>query len=157
MALITITQGGSDIPDGVYPVILVELRPDTLTPNTGPNAGQEVSVLKWKVAVDEGEYEGTELDVTSSIATGPRSKLYSFVTALQGGKTPAIGDEFDAPDLVGRRALATIRRDDTGWPRVVSLGAMPTTLGSRKPAAVAERQPVAAGVSANDTVDDIPF
>ncbi len=129
MPFITVTQGGPDIPDGVYPVTLVEIKgPKTVTAQRGPKAGQDIELLDWVFAVDEGPYENTEIESSTSTASGPKSKMYSYLTALFGGKAPAVGQSFEASDLAGRRALATIRRDDAGWPRIENLGAMPASM-----------------------------
>jgi hypothetical protein len=135
--LITVKQGGSEIPPGVYPVTLVTIEgPKTIVPNAGPNAGKEVEILSWNFAVDEGEWEGEEIEATTSTSSGPRSKLYGFLTALFSGKPPSTGDSFEAKDLCGRRALATIDRSESGWPRIANLGAMPASmLGARVAAA----------------------
>jgi hypothetical protein len=58
--------------------------------------------------------------------------MFAFLTALLGGKPPAVGQTFEAADLCGRRALATISRSDSGWPRVENLGAMPASMLSTR-------------------------
>jgi hypothetical protein len=136
---ITITKGGptQDIDDGVYPVVLIDIKgPKTVTAQRGPNAGQEVELLDWEFAVDEGEMEGFEISVSSSTASGPRSKTYAFLTALFGGKTPPVGTQLQKDQIVGRRALATIQHNDGGWPVIANLGAMPVTapMGLQAPA-----------------------
>lgn len=129
MPLITVNQGGPDIEAGVYTVILTGIDgPKTIIPQSGVNAGKEVSIFDWTFAVDEGEYEGTEIQATTSVSSGPRSKMYAFLTALLDGKAPAVGASFEATDLVGRRALATISRSESGWPRVENLGALPKAM-----------------------------
>jgi hypothetical protein len=155
MPLITI-KSGADIPDGVYPVILAGIEgPKTITPQQGPNAGQEVEILSWKFVVLDGKYKDTEIEATSSTASGPRSKLYGFLTALFNGTPPQIGANFEASDLTGRMALATIQRSESGWPRIVNLGAVPAGMLGKQVAAAtgapvsgpaAESVPAPAGV-----------
>ncbi len=180
MPFITVTQGGPDIPDGVYPVTLVEIKgPKTVTAQRGPKAGQDIDLLDWVFAIDEGEYAETTIESSTSTASGPKSKMYSYLTALFGGKAPAVGASFEATDLCGRRALATIRRDDTGWPRIENLGAMPASMLSAglaratgaplnglpvgTPRAVpngrpkAGAQPLRQAVAAAAPKDDLPF
>lgn len=124
---IEVTQGGSNVPDGVYPVTLTQISdPKTVTAQRGPKAGQEIQLLDWTFAIDEGELEGAELQTSTSLASGPKSKMFGYLTALLGGKAPAIGSSFEKSALIGRRALATVRADDNGWPRIENLGAMPT-------------------------------
>lgn len=140
MPTITVTQGGPDIEPGAYNVYLEKLEgPKRITARQGPNAGQDVDVYDWLFIVEGSTYDGTEIQASSSTASGPRSKMYAWLTALFEGKPPQVGTSFDTNDLVGLRAIATIAKDESGWPRIVSLGAMPTA----KPAAA----PVAAGAA----------
>ena len=133
MPFMTVSSGGPDIDDGVYPVTLTAIEgPKTITPQNGPNAGQDVDIFEWAFVVDEGDYENTEIQATTSTASGPRSKMFAFLTALMGGKAPQVGTSFEVTDLVGRRALATIRRSDSGWPRIENLGALPAQMQQRQ-------------------------
>lgn len=133
MPFITVNQSGPDIEDGVYPVILVDIKgPKTVMAQRGPKAGQEIDLLDWEFAVDDGAREGTVISSSTSTASGPRSKMFAYITALSNGVAPAIGANFEKQDLVGRRALATIRKDDTGWPRIENLGAMPVSMQQQK-------------------------
>lgn len=144
MPFITVSQGGVDIPDGVYPVTLVEIKgPKTVTAQRGPKAGQDIDLLDWVFAVDEGDHDGTQIEASTSTASGPKSKMYSYLTALYGGIAPQVGASFEVTDLAGRRALATIRKDDNGWPRIENLGAMPAAM-QQKAFAKATGAPVAA-------------
>lgn len=124
---ITIGQGGPNIPDGVYPVALTKIEgPKTITAKRGPTAGQSSDIYDWTFVVMAGEYQDTEIDATTSTNSGPRSKLFAWITALLGGQPPVVGQTFQLTDLTGRMAFATIQRDESGWPRITSLGAMPT-------------------------------
>jgi len=155
MPLITVKQGGTDIEPGVYPVTLLGIEgPKTIIPKTGPNAGEETEIFAWSFAIDEGDLDGTEVDATTSTNAGPRSKAYAFLTALLGGKAPAAGQSFELADLAGRRALATITRSESGWPRIENLGAMPKTMAQARPQATAT--PLRAQVAAQPTAD-LPF
>lgn len=157
MALITVNQGGPDIPPGVYQVILTAIDgPKTIVPNSGPNAGQEVEIFDWRFAIDDGELDGTEVSATTSTNSGPRSKMYAFLTALLGGRPPQVGQAFEESDLVGRVALATISKTESGWPRIENLGAMPASMKpAAKPAAPAKR--VVAPTTGAGSGDDLPF
>ena len=144
---VTVSSGGPDIPDGVFSVTLTAIEgPKTITPQNGPNAGQDVDIFEWAFVVDEGDYENTEIQATTSTASGPRSKMFAFLTALMGGRAPQVGTSFEVTDLVGRRALATIRRSDSGWPRIENLGALPAQMQQRQAQAETPQQqaPVAA-------------
>lgn len=129
MPLIDIKAGGPDVPDGAYSVTLVDITgPKTIVAQKGPNAGEEFQIFEWLFAIDDGPYENTELPESSSTASGPKSKLYGWVTALLNGVPPAVGAKFEASDLKGRRAIATIRRENPGdWPKITNLGAMPVS------------------------------
>jgi hypothetical protein len=108
-AFITINKGGptDDIEDGVYPVVLTAISdPKTVTATRGPNAGKDVDLIDWDFAVDEGQAEGYEITATTSTASGPKSKMYAYLTALFGGKAPPVGTQLQKEHLVGRR-----------WPR----------------------------------------
>ena len=139
MPFITVNQGGIDLPDGVYPVILTDISdPKTVTAQRGPKAGQEIDLLDWTFAVDApgNTYDGTVISSSTSTASGPRSKMFSYLTALFHGVAPAIGSGFEKAELVGRTALATVHKDDNGWPRIENLGAIPAAM-VRQPAAKA--------------------
>jgi hypothetical protein len=138
---VTITKGGptDDIDDGVYPVILTAISdPKTVTATRGPNAGKDVDLIDWGFAVDEGDAEGYEITATTSTASGPKSKMFAFLTALFGGKAPPVGTQLQKDQIIGRRALATIAHNDGGWPVIANLGAIPNTM----PLPQAQRQPV---------------
>lgn len=173
MPFIEVTQSGPDIPDGPYTVTLVDIvGPKTVTAQRGPKAGQDIQLLDWKFAVDDGAHNGVVIEASTSTASGPRSKMYGFLTALFGGVAPAIGTGFEKPELIGRRALATIRKDDTGWPRIENLSALPPALlqkgfaqatgapaspnGSPAPAAAAS-EPARETVAAGAAKDNLPF
>lgn len=165
---ITVGGGGPDIPDGVYPLTLVEIKePKTVTAKHGPKTGQDVDLIDWIFTIDEGPYEGTTLETATTTASGPKSKMYGYLTALLGGLAPAIGTTFERVQLHGRRVLGTVQKDpDNGWPRIVSLGAMPASMlqaGFAKTAglpATPGTQPLRETVAVGATPaadDDLPF
>ena len=146
MALITVKpgrrEGAFDGPDDVYPVVLVGISgPRTIIAQHGARAGQEMDLLDWTFSVLDGPCEGQLIDGSTSTASGPSSRMYEYLTALLGGKAPAIGSGFEVDDLVGRVALATISRDQKGWPRIENLGALPASM---RPARQAEPEPAPA-------------
>lgn len=164
MAFIEVKAGGPEIEDGVYPVMLTKIEgPKTVTAQRGPKAGQEIDLLDWTFAVDAPgtPQDGTEIQASTSTASGPKSKMYGWLTALFGGRPPATGSKFEVVDLVGRAALATIRKDDSGWPRLENLGAMPAAmLGQRGAAATVAGSPVMAvpaTAAAMSAGTDLPF
>ena len=121
---ITITKGAqSDIEPGVYEVTLVEIsEPRTIFPQTGPNAGKEVTLRDWTFALDDGS--GT-VTGSASTASGPKSKTYAWLTALLGGTPPEVGKTYPRSQLIGRGALVTVSVDEAGWPRIANLSALP--------------------------------
>jgi hypothetical protein len=128
---ITIKAGGPDIPNGTYPVILTAIKgPKTVTAQRGPKAGQDIDLLDWVFAIDApgNQYDTLEVEATTSTASGPRSKMYGYLTALFNGVAPAVGTNLSRDQLVGRRALATIQKDEEGWLRITNLGALPVSM-----------------------------
>jgi len=127
VAFVTVSSGGtSDVEEGVYAVRLVSISdPKTVTAQRGPKAGQDIQLLDWTFAIVSGSNKDKELVTSTSTASGPKSKMYAFLTALEGGRPPAVGKSFEKTDLIGRMALATVGLDDGGWPRITNLGAIP--------------------------------
>lgn len=174
-AFITVKAGGPDIPDGVYPVILTAINgPKTVTAQRGPKAGQDIDLLDWVFAIDApgNQYDGLEVEVSTSTASGPRSKMYGFLTALYNGVAPAVNTSFTRDELIGRAALATLAKDEAGWIRVTNLGALPIAMQQQRFAqatgapvraagAPAPAAPVAGplreAVAAGAKSDDLPF
>lgn len=151
MPLFEVKGGGPNLPDGVYPVILTDITgPKTVTANRGVNAGQEVSLFDWTFAVDQPGHplDGTPIDGSTSTSSGPRSKMFAWLTALLNGAAPSVGTSFEKEQLVGRRALATIQKDGDGWPRLVNLGAMPVGMQQASFAAATGAPAAAAPVAA---------
>lgn len=152
MPTITVGSGAPAIEPGTYPVTLVGIEPKTIIPKTGDNAGQEVEIFEWSFAIDEGELENEIIKVSSSKNCGPKSKMFSFLTALLGGRPPEAGASFETEQLLGRQALAQITANDAGWPQITALLSLPTRRATQTPAPqAAPRQayqqpaPVAAG------------
>ena len=85
--------------------------------------------------------------------------MYAYLTALFNGVAPAIGSKFEKTDLNGRRALATIKKDEAGWLRIENLGAMPASMLSAR-VAQATGAPTVAGspvLAVPAATDDLPF
>lgn len=167
---ITVSAGGptaeNDLPDGVYPVILTALSdPKTVTARRGPKAGQDIDLIDWTFAVDSPGHplDGRELNESTSTASGPRSKMYAYLTALFGGTPPPAGTKLTKEHLLGRRALATVTHDEGGWLRIGNLGALPPQMAPAPAgvAPVAAPAPVPAAVAATAAAvpqsDNLPF
>jgi hypothetical protein len=144
---ITISAGAPalDIEPGAYEATLTAIsEPRTITPQSGPNAGQEVDILDWTFALDGGE----EIRGTTSLSSGPKSKLYAWMTALLGGKPPAVGDTLEwkgdhvtlgGVQLDGRVVNVTIAVNEGGWPKITALSAIPAKRS--RPVAAADGNP----------------
>lgn len=166
-AFITVRAGGVDIEDGAYPVQLVAISdPRTVTAQRGVNAGKDIDLIDWTWTIDQpgSPSDGLQITASTSTASGPKSKMYAWLTALLGGKAPTVNQTFQKTDLIGRLAVATIRKDDDGWPRIENLSAMPVAMAQQtfarqtgapiaQPTAGQAPQPVAA-TAGND---DLPF
>jgi hypothetical protein len=129
---ITITAGAPqmDIAPGTYEATLISIsEPRVILPQSGPNAGKEVSLRDWTFALEDG----TEINGSASVASGPKSKTYAWLTALLGGTPPVLGQSYPKSQLIGREALITIAIDEGGWPKITNLSARPKA----RPAAVA--------------------
>lgn len=156
MPLITVKPSGpppeKDVEDGSYVVILTELKgPKRIYPdNAGPDG---TDIFEWTFAIDDEE-GNREIQDNSSTASSPKSKMYGWLTALMDGKPPVMGTGFEAKDLVGRRALATIGHNEGGWPKVTNLTAIPKQLLQQKfaqatgaPTQAPKGQPARAGLN----------
>jgi len=121
MTTIRISRGATnaDVDAGVYEVTLSGVDgPKTIYP---ANAPEGTDILDWRFVLDDGR----EVAGTTSTASGPRSKMYGWLTALNSGRAPEVDDEIDTDELIGRRAIATIEISPSGWPRIANLGAIP--------------------------------
>lgn len=169
MPFIEVKQGGgAEIEDGVYPVQLTAISdPKTVTAQRGPKAGQEIDLIDWNWTIDdpESKVDGLELSSSTSTASGPKSKMFGYLTALNGGKPPTVGATFEKEDLIGRLALATVRKDENGWARIENVSAMPSAmLGARvaRTTGAPTNEPVAATAPLREAVaagqsGDLPF
>lgn len=124
MPSITIKRGGptNDIENGVYPMTLAGVNgPKTIFPPTAPDG---TNIFEWDFTLADGR----PIQGTSSTFSGPKSKLYQWVTALRGGKPPEVDEEIELDSLVGRSVLGTIDHNEGGWPRLAQLTAIPASM-----------------------------
>lgn len=152
---ITITAGAPqvDIAPGVYEVTLTEISEiRTIFPQTGPNAGKEVTLRDWMFSLEDG----TEIRGSASTASGPKSKTYAWLTALLGGTPPTVGEKYPKTQLVGREALATIAIDEGGWPKITQLSARPRARAAAPGVAPTITAPVVASPRRAQTVAALP-
>ena len=150
---------GAGIALGAQEVTLKKVS-DLKTIQVGP---EEVDIYEWTFVNDDGE----ELRDSTSTATGPRSKMFGWITALNGGRPPERGDRIDLDAYVGKRAIATVIENDRGWPKIGSLGAIPQRRPTAPVAAAAPapsrpapptRRPAQAEIAEREQEgDNIPF
>lgn len=168
---IVIGAGGpppeDDVADGTYPLILTEIgewRPVTI--RQGDRAGQQTHLRDWTFRVNAtgNQYDGRTVRSSASAASGPKSKQFGFIVALNGGKEPAVGQKFDVDELVGRMALGKVYHDDGNYPKVDTLIAMPVQalqgqFQQATTAAPAPAAPLRESVAGTDgkPADDLPF
>lgn len=172
-AFITVGRGGptaeNDIPDATYPLILTAISdPRPVEATRGPNAGKTINLIDWTWAIDKPGHPLDAREITSSTSdrSGPKSKMFAYLTALMGGVAPAPDTKFAKTDLVGRRVYGTINHDEEGWNRLGALVAIPPDDVQRafvqatglpqqvQPPVAAVAQPVGAAPAAGD---DLPF
>ena len=158
--VITISAGAppTDLTPGVYEVTLTDIsEPRTIFPQTGVNAGKEVQLRDWTFALEDG----SEVVGSASVASGPKSKTFAWLTALLGGTPPTVGQSYPKSQLLGREALATIAIDEGGWAKIANLSARPK---ARPVGVAAPARPVAVAAPARPVAeqpvvaaDDLPF
>lgn len=119
------------------------------------NDGTKSMQLDWSWVLPNGE----PVRESTSVATGPKSKLFMRMAALNGGKGPRIGEAVELNDYVGKRAILTIEINANGYPKIVNVGAIPAEMLQRDFAAATGapvREPVAVPAGAAP-VDDLDF
>jgi hypothetical protein len=140
MPFLEIKQSGPDVPDGSYPMILVDIKGDPenpsaprhVVPESGPNAGKDLYFWDWTFRINiPGEHplnEQPPFEYGTSTATGPRSKMFGVLTALLNGARPTIGQTFEKDDFIGRQVYATVQKDEVGYCRIIGLSPVPAHL-----------------------------
>lgn len=117
---------GKGIEPGAYEVTLQHVSsPKTIYPANEPDG---VQILEWQFIADDG----TIIDDSTSMNTGPRSKMYGWLTALNNGKAPAVDEDINTDDLLGRRVIANVALSEKGWPKITSLSAIPLARQQQK-------------------------
>lgn len=173
-AFFTVSKGGpppeEDIADNVYAVVLQAIKdPRSVDITRGPKAGQSMDLIDWDfiISAPGTPFDGRLLSDSTSSATGPKSKAFAWITALLGGRPPAVGQQFSKADLIGKTALATVDHgeDGGGWPRIKNLGAIPASMLAQQVASAtgaifagvpgAQAAPLRQAVEGQ--ADDLPF
>lgn len=115
--------GRPSVEAGVYPAVMVALDTFTVEAEDG-----ERKLLRWTFAIDGDGEQGT-VEGVSSMALGPKSKAYRWLTALIGPEAMAAAPALTPTDLVGRECLVQVVLNDAGYPKVGDLMARPKTKG----------------------------
>lgn len=150
---ITITSGAPQVDPGVYLATLVSVsEPRTVTATRGPKAGQDVDLRDWEFALEDG----TPVRGSTSTASGPKSKMYSWITALLGGVPPTVNSTIQLNQLIGREVHITVEVDPEGWSRIANVSAKPKALAKPVTAQPIAPQPIAQPVAATHD-DALPF
>lgn len=149
MPLITVSAGTPAIPAGSYPATLVGIAPKRLVTKFSVN-GEEQDFLEWAWLV-EGPETDVEIRSLTSLATGPKSRIFEYLLALVGPQKAAVGAGFDENDLVGKKVMVSTIVDDGGFSKIDKIVAAP-----RARTAPAASAPVQAPTP-QPTDDDLPF
>jgi hypothetical protein len=130
MTEIVIGGDMADIPEGTYPATLTAL-------NTKSSAKFGGDFRVWTFKLDNG----SEVEGTSSMFTGPKSKPGRWIAALLGRKPK----EGESVNLIGQRCLVSVVESESGWPKVDAViaapnGLQPVTVGENGPEHTAKVQ-----------------
>lgn len=144
MSTITITAGGKAGSyrgdEGVFAATLVThemLGPFDAKQPKFP--GEKYSQHEWGFAIDDAP-DGEEMAwIRTGESTGPKSRTYGIISALGGGKALSPGTSLDVDtQLIGRRALIDVRKNDDGYLDIVSVTPLPKAMQGKPAPAPAE-------------------
>lgn len=152
MPLITVSAGTPAIPTGTYPATLVGIAPKSLVTKYSKN-GEAQDFLEWTWLV-EGPEKDIEINSLTTLATGPKSRIFEYLLALVGPDKAAVGAGFDENDLVGKKVLVKTVVDDGGFTKIDGVVAAPRSRAASTTPAPRERAPQPAPA---DEEDDLPF
>ena len=112
---------GGDIEPGTYLCTLIELERFTIisTGEFDTPAGEEIPKLRWVWATEDG----TSIEGSTSLATGPRSKMRAWMAAI--GIDLAKPADIKLRDLVGREAMVNVSLNENGYAGIASIVAVP--------------------------------
>jgi len=166
---LTMTVGAIvTVEPGTYPATLTNLE------DFDYDDGEGKKVLRrWTFALtDELDSDGNPavLDGVSSLALGPKSKAFGWISALLG-RTPDKGEQITRSMLVGKACLVTVVEKDDGYSKIEAVvpapkkrAAVSSAGGTNTPTAAmpelpppSDEQLVAATGGGTLDVDEIPF
>jgi hypothetical protein len=149
MPLITVSAGTPSIPAGTYPATLIAVARKHLTTSFTPPEGSDFLEWTWLV---EGPEKDIEITSLTSLATGPKSTMFTYLCALLAPKVPVEGQGFEEGDLVGKRVMVNTIVTEAGWSKINTIVAAPV---QRTPSANPVERVVAPAPS--DDLSDLPF
>lgn len=133
MSVIQVSTASGKIPNikpGVYPVYCNRVKDDVLAnPQYGDGNVVKLYMLIEDLLDEEGEE--IELDAMANRKVSPKAKLTRWAEALGRPIDFDSETEFDTAELVGRRCLAKVTREDANsWPKIDDLMALPESPSS---------------------------
>jgi hypothetical protein len=155
MPLIVVSAATPVIPPGTYPATLIGIAPKKLITKFS-KPGVEDDFLEWTWQV-EGPDEDIEITSLTSVATGPKSRIVEYLTAMLGAEAVGVGLGFDEKDLVGKKVQVQTIVTEDGYSKIDKI------VGAAQPrratAVTAPRRtaPVPPDEDPRADLDDLPF
>ena len=147
--------GGASLEPGTYEATLTALEDFHYDDGEG-----EKTLRRWTFGTDEVDAatgEAISIDGVSSLATGPKSKAFAWLTALIG-RTPTTGESFTPSTLVGRPCMVTVILNDDGYSKVSAVVPPPKRKPVAAPAPAFVAAPAAAvEATAEAASTELPF
>jgi hypothetical protein len=108
---------GGDIQPGTYLCVLSNLERFDIVSNGEYEtpAGESIPKLRWTFATDEG----LMIEGSTSLATGPRSKMRAWMTGI--GVDISKPAKLKLSSLIGREAMVTVTLNENGYAGISSV------------------------------------
>lgn len=161
---LTMTIGGGAVVDpGTYEATLIALEDFEYDDGEGKK-----TLRRWSFGLEhEVDADGhpVTIDGVSSLATGPKSKAFTWLAALLE-RPPVTGETFTPSMLIGRSCMITVELNAEGFSKVAAVVPQPKRRngnGAAVAAAPAASAPAAAPVTATPAAaagedpDALPF
>jgi hypothetical protein len=160
--LIEVKPGTPMVPAGTYSASLIGIRPRRMVSQFSNPPGQEEDRLEWTWLVDGPDKE-VEITSLTTLATGPKSRIFEYLLALVGPDKAQVGAGFEESDLVGKGVMVSVIVNADGFSKIDTIVAAPvvgakakaSANGASSPAAPVER--VKAPEPDPAPEDDLPF
>jgi hypothetical protein len=119
---------GGDVTPGTYQCTLIELERFEIisTGEFDTPAGEAIPKLRWLWATEDG----TTIEGSTSLATGPRSKMRAWMAAI--GVDLSKPGTVKLSSLIGREALVNVSLNEQGYAAIASIVAVPAKPQRRK-------------------------